>query len=183
MMKAGHCTIPLTGLKEGSHNYRFKIESDFFALFEGSEIAGGELAVEVNLVKRSSHLELLFSLAGSVQLLCDRCLEPFTYSLESQNRIYARFGDHFEEYDDEVIMIPWGEAYLLLDQLIYEFAHLALPIRRNHPEGIEGENGCDPEMLARISGVADNGETEREEGTESNPVWKRLEGLKDDLLN
>ena len=81
MMKAGHCTIPLTGLKEGSHNYRFKIESDFFALFEGSEIAGGELAVEVNLVKRSSHLELFFSLAGRVQLVCDRCLEPFTYSL------------------------------------------------------------------------------------------------------
>ena len=80
-------------------------------------------------------------------------------------------------------MIPWGEAYLLLDQLIYEFAHLALPIRRNHPEGIEGENGCDPEMLARISGVADNGETEREEEKESNPVWKGLEGLKDDLLN
>lgn len=181
MMKTGHCTIPLTGLKEGSHSYRFSIESDFFALFEGSEIAGGELAVEVNLVKRSSHLELLLSLAGNVQLLCDRCLEPFTYRLEAQNRIYARFGDHYEEVDDEVIMIPWGDGHFSLDQLIYEFAHLALPIRRNHPEESDGESGCDPEMLARISGVADQEDQNIE--SESNPVWKGLEGLKDDLLN
>lgn len=178
MMKTGHCMISLTGLKEGSHVYSFRIGSDFFALYEGSEITGGEIVVEVNLVKRSSHLELLFSLSGKVQLLCDRCLELFLYDLKGENRIYAKFGDHYEEVDDEIIIIPYGEGLFSLDQLVYEFAHLALPIRRYHPDGKDIKSGCDPKMLARITGEAD-----KKSSFEPDPRWQGLEGIKKDLLN
>lgn len=178
MMKTGQCTILLTGLKEGGHVYNFSIGSDFFALFEGPEISGGEIMVEVNLVKGSSHIELLISLSGKVQLLCDRCLEPFLYDLKADNRIYARFGDHYEEVDDEIIIIPHTEGVFSLDQLVYEFAHLALPISRHHPDNKDGKSSCDPEMLARIGGGAD---THR--NIEPDPRWQGLDKIKNDLLN
>lgn len=179
-MKSGQYSIPLAGLKEGSHIYEFEIENDFFTSFEGSEIVAGELAAQVNLVKRSSHIELELVLRGSVEVVCDRCLESYMQELDTRGRLLIKYGDHWEEVDDEVIIIPNGESQFELSQLIYEFAHLGLPMQRVHPDDVDGYSGCDPDMIDRINGIAD----EEEEGEENiDPRWKDLGKLKEDLLN
>lgn len=179
-MKPGQYSIQLTGLKEGSHLYEFEIDNDFFTGFEGSEISAGEIKVLVKLVKRSSHMELQLDLMGSVEVLCDRCLEPYMQELDTRGRLLIKLGDHWEEVDDEVLIIPYNESHLDLSQLIYEFANLGLPIQRLHPDDEEGNSSCDPDMLDRIEGFADYAEDE--EG-EIDPRWKELGKLKEDLLN
>lgn len=179
-MESGQYSIPLTGLKEGSHIYEFEIDSDFFAGFEGSEIGAGELSAVVTLVKRSSHMELEMALRGSVEVECDRCLEPYMQRVETKGRLLIKDGNQWEEVDDEVLIIPHGESQLDLSQLIYEFAHLGLPIKRLHPEDDEGYSGCDPDMLERIDGFTDD---DREGDEKYDPRWSDLGKLKEDLLN
>ena len=180
MMKSGHYSIPLTGIREGSHEYEFEIDNDFFNHFEGSEITRGELVAVATLVKRSAHMELILSLRGEVEVTCDRCLEPYMQRVETEGKLLIKFGDHLEEIDDEVLVIPFNESHLDLAQLIYEFAHLALPVQRVHPDDEDGYSGCDPDMLDRIDGIA--GEDE-EKDDDIDPRWKELGKLKEDLLN
>lgn len=185
MMKSGHYSIPLTGLKEGSHIYEFEIDKDFFDLFEGSEITKGELVAYATLVKRSAHMELVLKVTGLAEVVCDRCLEPYLQRVDTEGRLLVKFGEQFEEIDDEVFIIPAGESRLDLAQLIYEYAHLGLPLQRLHPDDEEGYSGCDPDMLDRIGGYTEEWEEENDNTKPENidPRWKDLGKLKEDLLN
>jgi len=147
----GLYSIALRGLKEGSHLYDFKIDSDFFASFEKSEIHEASLEVVVNLVKRSSHLEMKIVISGTVSLTCDRCLELYAQEIITEDKVLIKFGDQWEEADDEVIVMPDGENEIILDQLFYEFAHLGLPLKKIHPDDKNGKSSCNPEMLAKLS--------------------------------
>src|SRR5512133_2870049 len=74
---SGLYSIPLAGLKEGRYTYEFSIGNDFFEPFTESESRTGELKADVVLDRRSTHLELGITINGSVDVVCDRCLERF----------------------------------------------------------------------------------------------------------
>ncbi|MDT8400598.1 MAG: DUF177 domain-containing protein [Bacteroidales bacterium] len=169
----GFYSIPLRGLKEGSHLYDFKIDSNFFAAFEKSEIHEAALEAVVHLLKRSSHLELKIVISGRVSLACDRCLDLYTQEISTDARILVKFGDHWEEVDDEIVIMPHGENEFMLDQLFYEFAHLGLPLKKMHPDDENGKSTCNPEMLERL-----NQHLVREPGKNNEPYREEFEKLK-----
>jgi uncharacterized metal-binding protein YceD (DUF177 family) len=172
---AGFYDIPLSGLKEGSHTYDFEVDRDFFDGYEAAEIRECELKIHTILLKRSAHMELSISLQGRVMIECDRCLELYWQEVESENMLLIKYGDQWEEVDDEVVMIPYGDSSFDLSQFIYEFAHLALPMQRVHPDSITGEGSCDPAMLDRI--MDHKGDSK----DNIDPRWKELGKLKDGL--
>ncbi|MEE4116754.1 MAG: DUF177 domain-containing protein [Marinilabiliaceae bacterium] len=174
---SGIYSIPISGLKEGSHEFDFDIDRDFFDEFEESEILDSRLKVIAVLVKRSAHMELELSLRGDVLILCDRCLENYWQKIEVINTMLVKFGEEWDEADDEVLSIPHGESYIELGQLIYEFAHLALPLQRVHPDNKSGESTCNSEMLEQL----DKHTAEKEENID--PRWKDLVKLKEGLKN
>ncbi|MDZ7739242.1 MAG: DUF177 domain-containing protein [Bacteroidales bacterium] len=168
----GFYSIPLTGLKEGSHSFDFKIGSDFFNSYEESLIQEATLQADIDLVRRSAHMEMLIKLNGTVELICDRCLELYTQEMHTEDRILIKFGEQWEEVDDEVIMVPFGENDFQLDHLFYEFAHLGLPLKKVHPDDENGDSTCDPDMLERLDQHIIN------EDEKIDPRWKELEKLK-----
>lgn len=172
---SGFYDIPLSGLKEGSHLYDFDVDRDFFESYEGSEIKECELKIGTILVKRSTHMELTITVGGRVMIVCDRCLEDYWQEIESKNRLLIKYGNQWEEVDDEVVMIPFGESSIDLSQFIYEFAHLAIPMHRVHPENENGESTCDPLMIERLREHL----PERDENID--PRWENLGKLKDGL--
>jgi uncharacterized metal-binding protein YceD (DUF177 family) len=143
--------IALRGLKEGSHLFDFKIDSKFFDLFEKSVIHEAALTATVRVIKHSSYIEMKIVIDGTVSLTCDRCLELYSQELSTDDSLIIKFGDQWEEVDDEVIIMPRGENEFVLDQLIYEFAHLGLPLKKVHPDDENGKSTCDPEMLERLN--------------------------------
>jgi len=143
--------IALRGLKEGSHLFDFKIDSKFFDLFEKSVIHEAALTATARVIKHSSYIEMKIVIDGTVSLTCDRCLELYSQQISTDDSIIIKFGDHWEEVDDEVIIMPGGENEFVLDQLIYEFAHLGLPLKKVHPDDENGKSTCDPEMLKRLN--------------------------------
>ena len=165
-------SIPLKGLKEGNHLYDFKIDSNFFASFEKSEIHEAELKAVVSLYKSSSHTELEIKITGSVILVCDRCLDPYTQEIDTVDRILIKFGEQWEEVNDEVIILPYGESEFILDQLIYEFTHLGLPLKKMHPDDEHGRSTCNPDMLKKLKKHLAQGKGN------DDPRWRELEQLK-----
>jgi uncharacterized metal-binding protein YceD (DUF177 family) len=150
MRMSGIYSIPLTGLKEGKHTYEFEIGDDFFGSFEGSEIRRGELKADVVLEKCSTHLEIRMAIKGRVEVTCDRCLEKFYMPLTAENRLYVKQGREWDENDPDMIAMPLDAHEIDLSQFFYEYIHLALPIKRIHPDDEKGNSTCNPDMIRKL---------------------------------
>jgi uncharacterized protein len=148
---SGLYTIPLSGLKEGRHTYDFEINNKFFELFEESEIKEGDLKVTAELDKRSTHYDLVIRIEGMVRIDCDRCLEMYNQPVICENRLLIKPGKTRDESEADMLTIPADEYELDLSQYIYEFVHLALPLKRTHPFDKKGNSTCDPAMLQKLS--------------------------------
>lgn len=168
---SGIYKIPFSGLKEGRHYFDFEIDNKFFENFEESEVREGNLKANVTLDKRSTHLDLAISINGSVRISCDRCLGMFSYPINSENRLLVKFGKNIEEIDPDILYLPYGENELDLQQHLYEFVLLALPIKRVHPNDSEGNSTCDPVMLKKLD------ELKIEEESDTDPRWDELKKL------
>jgi uncharacterized protein len=164
-------TIPLGGLKEGRHIIDFEIDKEFFELFEESEVKEGSLIANIVMDKRSSHLDLAIRISGNVRICCDRCLEMFFHPVVCENRLLVKFGKTIEDIDPDILSLPVGENELDMQQNIYEFILLALPIKRVHPNDKNGNCTCDPEMLKKLD------ELIVEEDEEADPRWNELKKL------
>ena len=171
---SGSYTIGLSGLKEGRHTIDFEIDNKFFESFEESEIKEGSLFANIELEKRSSHIDLFIRISGKVKVCCDRCLEMFFYPVESESRLLVKLGKKIEDSDPDIISLTTDEHDLDLQQYLYEYIHLALPIKRVHPDDQYGNSTCDPEMLKKLR------ELIVEEENENDPRWDELKKLMND---
>ena len=61
-------TIGISGLKEGHHTIDFEIDNKFFESFEESEVKEGSLFAHLKLEKRSSHIDVVIRISGSVKV-------------------------------------------------------------------------------------------------------------------
>jgi uncharacterized metal-binding protein YceD (DUF177 family) len=167
-------TVPLSGLKEGHHTIDFEIDKEFFEQFKESEVKEGSLIANIEMDKRSSHLDMIIRVSGSLRVSCDRCLEMFSQHVSSENRLLVKFGKSIEDLDPDILALPADEYELDLQQQIYEFIILALPIKRVHPTDKNGKSTCNPLMLKKLE------ELLIEEEKENDPRWDELKKLMND---
>jgi uncharacterized protein len=167
-------TIPLSGLKEGRHKIDFEIGNEFFELFEESEIREGTLIANIEMDKLSSHFDLTVRISGNVRICCDRCLEMFIHPVDCMNRLLVKSGGNIDDNDPDILSLDSDENELDMKQHIYEFIHLALPIRRVHPDDENGKSTCDPVMLKKLE------EHLIEEDKKNDPRWDELKKLLND---
>ena len=170
-MMPGKYAIPIGGIKDGHHIFEFEINKSFFDLFEESEIKEGELIAVAEVLRNSSHLDIIIKISGKVRICCDRCLEIFDQPVGCVNRLLVKFGNIKDDSDPEIITIPQDEKELDLNQYLYEFIHLALPIQRIHPDNVKGISTCDPVMLQKLKEYL----VEKESGDD--PRWDELRKL------
>jgi len=168
---SGSFVIPLSGLKEGHHTIDFEIDKEFFEQIEESEVKEGCLIANIEMDKRSSHLDMIIRVSGSVRISCDRCLEIFSQPVSSENRLLVKFGEKIEDIDPDILSVPTDDYKLDLQQQIYEFIMLALPIKRVHPADKKGKSTCDPVMLKKLE------ELLIIEEKENDPRWDELKKL------
>jgi uncharacterized protein len=171
---SGSYTILLGGLKEGRHTFDFEIDKEFFEQFEESEVKEGSLIANIVVDKSTSHSDIVIRISGSVRICCDRCLEMFFQSVDCENRLLVKFGKSIDDSDPDILSLPFDEQELDLKQHIYEFIHLALPIRRVHPDDNNMKSTCDPVMLKKLE------ELIIEEEIKTDPSWDELKKLMND---
>lgn len=150
METAKRYRIAHKGLKNGVHDFDFKVDGTLFEAEENAEIKDGDCDVRVRMAKSETMLELDIAIEGYVVVECDRCLEDCRIPIDYDGHLIVRFSDEPSDFDGEVMWIPQGDDELDLAHYIYESIVLSLPYRRVHPDG-----ECDPEMLARFTAADD----------------------------
>ena len=147
-------SIAYKGLKNGHHEFDFKVDDEFFAAMESTDIKGGDCDVHVTMERSETMLELGFAIEGYAVCECDRCLEDCNIPVEFSGLLTVRFSELQHDYDGDVMWIAKGDQ-LSLKQYIYESIVISLPYRRVHEEG-----GCNPEMVARFTVADETAESE-----------------------
>jgi uncharacterized metal-binding protein YceD (DUF177 family) len=99
----------------------------------------------------------------------------FDYVVEAKEKLYVRFGDKFEELDDNIIVIPRNESKFNISQYIYEFVVLSIPYKKVHLEDGNNKSGCDSEMLKRLNEF--KAEEKKISNNDIDPRWDKLKNL------
>jgi len=167
-------TVNFKELELGEHNFEFKIEDAFFEHFEKSEVHEGNLDMHVNLLKEERLITLSIKIDGSVNVMCDRCLDYFEYPINYKGILYLNLSPNFEEDRVDVINIEEDQGKINLAQHFYENIHLSLPLKRVHPDDEQGNSTCNQEMLKLLE------KYQKEEDKDSiDPRWEKLRDIRD----
>ncbi len=164
-------TVGFHGLKPGTHQFEFNVGTTFFEQAEDQEIQGGNVSVQVIMIKEERMMDLHFTFTGEVVVACDRCMDPLTIGLNGEERLIVKLGDRYEEESDEVQIVPESAHHLDLAPFLYEYIHLLLPARKVHAEDENGAILCNPEVIRKLN--------EMEGHHTPDPRWEALNKLKE----
>ena len=176
MDKTKEFLIPFIGLKLGKHHFEYQIENTFFQKFEYLEFNNSNIKVNVVLEKKSTLLELALKHKGTINVPCDMTNEDFDLPIKGNMKLIVRFGDEFNDDNEELLIIPHGEFQINIAQYIYEMIVLSVPLRRIHP-GIK-DGSLDTEALRKLKELTIkelNKENTKQENID--PRWDKLKQL------
>lgn len=173
MMKLKEYSIPFSGLKLGKHEFVYTIDNAFFESFDYHEFNGASIEAKAILDKLSNMMELELQARGTVNVDCDLTGEPFEQPLESELKLVIKFGEVYNDEDDEILILPHGEHQINIAQYIYEMSVLAVPQKRVHPGVADGS--LKSEILERLKELQPR-DTEEPSG-ETDPRWDDLKKL------
>ena len=142
--------IAYQGLTDGLHEFDFEISDPFFEQLEYSEIKKGSLLAHVVLNKKPQLLEFSFKINGTVEIMCDRCLDNFNYPIDFTGKLFVKFSASEENLDDDVICLSPEDNELNIAHYLYESINLSIPLKRVHPTDKKGKPLCNPEMLKKL---------------------------------
>jgi len=166
--------VRISGLGEGNHDFSFELDQQFFASFEKTEIENGNVLALVRLEKKLGVMALHFSLNGEVEVVCDRCLEPFMTRISSSQVIFVKTGETPEEIEDDVVIIGKGDHEIEVGRFMYEFIILALPFKRIHPTDGHGNSSCNQDMIKKLDAHRTK---EYDRSDQKDPRWDALKGI------
>ena len=172
-MKQKEFLIPFSGLKLGKHRFEYEIDNAFFESFEYQEFNGANIKVDAVLDKLSTMMELKMNAQGSVNVNCDLTGEPFDQSLNAELQLVIKFGEEYNDENDEVLVIQHGEHQINISQYIYEMLALAVPQKRVHPGVLDGTLKSD--ILDKLEELQPKEEKKKSEKTD--PRWDGLKKL------
>ncbi len=167
-------TIPFVGLKLGKHIFTFEIKNTFFEHFEYDEFNDTNILVEAVLDKKTTLLEFTLDFSGFVNVNCDLTNEPFNQKVSGDYHFVVKFGEEFNNENEDLLILPHGSYQVNIQQYIYESIVLALPSKRIHPGVKDGT--LKSEILEKLEELSPKGNDISEE-TDIDPRWDNLKKL------
>ena len=84
--------------------------------------------------------------------------------------LIVKFGDEFNNDNEEILIIPHNEYELDISQYIYELIILSVPVKRIHPKIVNGTLKSDTiDKLKKMQ--------EKAEKKDTDPRWDKLKEL------
>ena len=100
--------LAFAGLKEGVHHFNRDITATFFDAFDYTEFSAAALAVQIDLTKKASMLEVQFTVSGNVRVGCDLTNELFDLPLNPTHELVVKFGEEFNDENEHLLVLPHG---------------------------------------------------------------------------
>ena len=119
-------------------------------------------------------LELDFKHKGTVNVPCDVSGEEFDFPIKGKLKLLVKFGDTFNDENEELLILPNGEIQVNVAQYIYESIVLSVPLRRVHP-GVK--DGTLSEVVEKLESLAPKENKTEEQKDDIDPRWENLKKL------
>ena len=170
--------IAFVGLKPGIHEFVYEIDDTFFVENEGRDFSNCNAKIKVQLDKKPSFMLLKFEIGGKAEVICDRCNNTLGVDLWDEFNMVVKMVDNPEqmneqEDDPDIYYISRTESHLNLNEWIYEFVSLSIPMQKTCSEEEFGGPKCNKEVLEKLKALEAN-----EKGDNANTIWKGLEKFK-----
>ena len=164
--------IDLKALKQDETPLQWELDDSFFQQLEGAQLQCGSLHVSGSIRKAVGFFELQLHTVGTVEVTCDRCLDPMSQPIEADLNVTVKYGTE-DSYDDEVITIDESQPVLDTVWLIYESVALAVPIRHVHQPG-----DCNVAMSEKLEQLSAARSSDADAQDNIDPRWEALRKLK-----
>jgi len=161
--------VTIVGLKYKEYVFDFEVGKSLFNAFENDTLKDADLQVKLLLDKSETMIAATIHVEGTADLVCDRSLREFKHPLNLEETVYYKFGEHYEELSEDVIIVPFNCAEIDFSQLIYDTVVLAIPPKVIHPELQESEDAPFTFNTSKSEEVVKE---------ETDPRWEKLKNLK-----
>lgn len=168
-------TIPFVGLKIGEHHFDYQIDNTFFQHFEYDEFNSVDVKIDLKFDKKSTFFELYFSVKGVINVNCDITNEPYDQAIDDAFKLVVKFGNEFNNDNEDILIVPHGDYEINVAQYIYELIILAIPIKRIHP-GIE-DGTLESDILSKLEELRPQEDIKNKSSEDIDPRWNNLKKL------
>lgn len=148
--------LHISALKLGTHNLEYLLDNDFFKPFN-QHYSNVQIKIDVVLEKKETFLEFKFVIAGIIETQCERCTNNFPLEIWDEFQLIVKYDTNAlqlneEEEDPDIVYILPHEAFFNLEQHLYEFMMLSMPlIVRCSDQQFEEKIYCNQDVLKYIS--------------------------------
>lgn len=147
-MKDNFFVISVNGLAVGETTFLGHADREFFANNENREVLDADLRVSIVATKQQGCVDFDLDITGTITVPCDRCLSPVKMPVSASGLFRLRLNGSEAALEDtqEEVFLSEGSDELDLNQEVYDYSLLALPLQRFHKEG-----ECDSVALDYLS--------------------------------
>jgi uncharacterized metal-binding protein YceD (DUF177 family) len=164
--------IQYVGLKEESHLFEYQIGKSFFDAYNFDDFFDANINIALTLDKKNTLLNLFFKAQGTINVTCDVSGEIFDQEIEAELHLIVKFGEEYNDDNEEVLILPYSEFQLNIAQYIYEMIVLSVPSKRIHPKVLDGS--MESEALKKLEKLR----VKEQKPTEVvDPRWDKLKSL------
>lgn len=150
------CVFNVKELSRKGGETDIRLDDEFFASQDQSDITGGDVSVHVEVKKSGREdydYDAVLTICGRLRIPCTRCYEDMDFNIDTVDAIRLLCDNNAVAGDADDLLIASTEGYFDASERLTETILLQIPISHVHPEG-----KCDPDMLSRIT--TDSAETE-----------------------
>ena len=170
--------LDLSKIRGARERYEKIYKPEDFAPEADSFRIAAPVSLAFDIIKDKSQFELIGRVTTTLELPCSRCLEPFSWPVQSDfdlryqpHSTNVGEGEH-EIEEDDLATAFYDDDEIDLGQLMREQFYLALPMKPLCRDGCLG--------LCPICGEDLNAAPEHEHEREPDPRWAKLRELKFD---
>jgi len=160
--------IAYKNLKDGEHEFNWKLSGKFLELFDKKDMTGLDVTTDVIMKKSSRILQFTFHIKGVMSFECDRCLDNVDIPVDTNHNLVFKVEGTKNDFEDEILYLSEDETQLDISPFIYESLIFSIPPRRVHGEDKNGKSLCNPEMTAKLN------ELMAKEEKPKDPRWDEL---------
>lgn len=171
--------IAFVGLKPGLHEFRYELDEKFFTDKGVTDLEHPTAQVKLHLEKNVGFMLLKFVVGGSAGSTCDRCGNPVNLDLWDEFNVLVKLVDNPDEMneqeeDPDVFYISRNESHLHVENWLYEFVLLSVPMQKTCANDENGVPACNKEVLEKLRIMKEN-----HSDSATNSIWKGLDKFKE----
>lgn len=122
-------------MARGTQQFEYTLDTEFFKNMESEDILKGNVTIHLTVNCKSDYYELDFTMKGIIFIPCDRCLDEMEHKVDTTYHLCVKYGDCYNDENDELLIIPETDAYLNVAYMVYDTVALTIPLKHVHPAG------------------------------------------------